>query len=290
MKFSVIIPTYNRLESLKRTLSSIFRQDFREYEVIVVNDGSADGTHSYLSSLASEGKIKYHSHSNSGLAATRKAGLQYASGEFVAFTDDDCVLPNDWLKQYYHLFKNSNADVIGGPTQTGDPSNPCADVNDFINNYFKSKLNSARRNMPYLTGNNIAFRRVSLDKVGGPDPAFRMGAEDRDLIFRLSRAGEKIVFAPDIIITHFNNSTFKQFVRHQFVQGKGSYIYYTHTENRAGGKPAPIPLKVYLGLLIVPFRSRGLIRAFTLLFLIIVAQLSVTFGFIVNFLRGKRIS
>ncbi|MBA4313406.1 MAG: hypothetical protein C0417_12350 [Chlorobiaceae bacterium] len=289
MKFSVIIPTYNRFESLKRTLSSIFQQDFGEYEIIVVNDGSSDGTHEYLLSISSKHKIKYHHHQNSGLAATRKAGLQYATGEFVAFTDDDCVLPKDWLKKYYHLFQNSNASVIGGPTKTGDPSNPCADANDFINNYFKSKLNSARRNTPYLTGNNIAFRRTSLEKVGGPDPVFRMGAEDRDLIFRLSRAGEKIVFAPDIIITHFNNSNFKQFVRHQFVQGKGSYIYYTHTQNRDGGKPTPIPLKVYLGLLFAPFRSRGLLRAFTLLFLIIVAQFSVTLGFFIYFLRGKRI-
>jgi glycosyltransferase involved in cell wall biosynthesis len=287
--FSVIVPTYNRLESLKRTIESLFSQQFPDFEIIVVNDGSSDGTHNYLTSLASQGKIKYHHHANSGLAATRKAGLKFATGEFIAFTDDDCRLPADWLSKYYDLFQNSNAGVIGGPTQTGDLKNPCADTNDFINNYFKKVLNGIRNTTPYLTGNNIAFRRSSLEKVGGPDPLFRMGAEDRDLLFRLHHAGEKILLDPENVIEHFNNATFKQFVKHQFVQGKGSYLYYTHTAKQAGKKPPNIPLTSYIGLLFAPFRSRTIGRAIIIFSLIIIAQVSVTIGLISSFLRGKSI-
>lgn len=287
MIFSVVIPTFNRLESLKRTVQSVLAQDFPQFELIVVNDGGSDGTDSYLTGLASKGMIKYHSHPNSGLAATRRAGLQYAAGEYVAFTDDDCVLPADWLKKYHEIFQNSNVGVIGGATRTGDPSNPCADANDFINNYFKARINTDPRNTPYLTGNNIAFRRLALMKVGGPDPEFRMGAEDRDLVFRLERSGEKIIFVPDIVIDHYNNATLRGFVRHQYVQGRGSHAYYASTKGRAGARPKPIPVKIYLGLLFAPFGSRRPLRALALFSLIIIAQVAVTAGFIRSVFAGK---
>jgi GT2 family glycosyltransferase len=287
MTFSVIVPTYNRLSQLKKTLTSLFGQSYTSYEIIVVNDGGSDGSHEYLQDLSSQGKIKYYHHANSGLAATRKAGLQYAEGTFVAFTDDDCVLPPDWLHKLYDWFTDDSVAGVGGPTQTGDPLNPYADVNDFINNYFKSRLNSRAGQDPYLTGNNVAFRRSALEKVGGPDPKFRMGAEDRDLLLRIHRAGGKIIYDPAIVIEHYNNSNFYGFVRHQFVQGKGSYLFYTNTKKSSGCRPTPIPLKVYTGLLLSPFSSRPFPRALFLSVLIILAQVSVTAGFFSALLKKQ---
>src|SRR6266478_6514140 len=100
MLFSVIVPTYNRLNLLKKTLESISRQDMRNFETIVVNDGSTDGTHEYLTALASEKQIKYLFHENRGPSVSRDEGIRNSGGTFIAFTDDDCIVPPNWLQSF----------------------------------------------------------------------------------------------------------------------------------------------------------------------------------------------
>src|SRR5713101_8429721 len=168
MTFSVIVPTYNRLNLLKNTLESLYRQDYADFEIIVVNDGSTDGTDEFLASLAMQNKISYLKHPNQGLAATRTAGLGVAAGEYIAFTDDDCVVPVTWLRTLKEAFQQETVAGIGGATHTGDRKNPSAEANDMINNFFKRKLNTGGSRCPYFTGNNMAFKKSSLLRVGGP--------------------------------------------------------------------------------------------------------------------------
>ncbi len=276
MFFSVIVPTYNRLQLLKQTLQSLFDQTIDTYEIIVVNDGSTDGSHEYLSEMAGSRRIRYFHHPNSGLAATRSLGLRFASGTHVAFTDDDCIVPRDWLEKLSADFRDQEAAGIGGPTRTGNPSNLYAEANDFINNYFKFAL--SRSGVPYLTGNNVAYTRKILDEVGGPDPRFRMGAEDRDLLYRVSRQG-RIHFDPSLVVEHFNDARFFSYARHQFEQGVGSYLYYT-LNRRLGEMPPPIPARLYWGLVRHAFSTRPLGRAISLVWLIVLAQVCVLAGFL----------
>jgi len=278
--FSVIVPTYNRLSLLKRTLESLFEQELKDFEIIVVNDGGSDGTEAYMRPLADGARVRYYAHANSGLAATRRLGLQYAKGEFIAFTDDDCVVPNDWLKKLAALFQQTGIAGAGGATRTGNPANPYAEVNDMMNNYFKSLLSAA--DVPFLTGNNIAYRRSALEKAGGPDPRFRMGAEDRDLLFRVVRSGGTVLFDPSIVVDHYNDADFRRYVKHQFEFGKGSYLYYT--VNRSTRQ---IPPGVYLGLLLHPFRTHAFGRALRLTLLVVLAQVAVIAGFITAALAGN---
>src|SRR5689334_2868499 len=97
--FSVIVPTYNRVALLAKTLESLFRQEYPDVEIIVVNDGSSDGTDAYLTDLASQGRIVYAKHLNSGPSVARHLGMTKAKGDLIAFTDDDCVAPPDWLSR-----------------------------------------------------------------------------------------------------------------------------------------------------------------------------------------------
>lgn len=278
MTFSVIVATYNRMVSLRRTLESLQRQEFRDFEVVVVNDGSTDRTDEYMMSIAKEQNIAYLSHPNQGLAATRSAGLQVVRGEYVAFTDDDCEVPPKWLTLMFETFAREHVSGIGGAAVTGDPSNPYAEANDMINNYFKAALNRDPRRAPYFTGNNMAFTRSSLLKVGGPDRRFRMGAEDRDLVHRLHSSGETLRYLDTLLITHYNDADLWRFIVHQYDQGKGSYLFYT-THSVAGKKPISIPASVYLGLLSHPFKTRSFGRAVVLFLLVIAAQCSVAIGF-----------
>jgi glycosyltransferase involved in cell wall biosynthesis len=103
-RFSVVIPTRNRLGSLKKALETVFAQDYPpdRFEVIVVNDGSVDGTWEYLQRVQAErpawtvtlvdlGK-------NHGIPFARNAGVRASSGEIIAFIDDDCIASANWLK------------------------------------------------------------------------------------------------------------------------------------------------------------------------------------------------
>lgn len=287
MKISVIVPTYNRCTLLKRTLESLFRQTYSDYEIIVVNDGSSDGTDEYLQNLASEGKIIYHRHQNSGLAATRKAGLSFASGEVIAFTDDDCVLPSDWLTTIAQKFEQSGVAGVGGATRTGNTHNIYAVAIDCMQNYFKQVINTDGVAVPFLTGNNVAYKRSSLEKVGGPDPRFRMGAEDRDLTFRVAQTGEKLLYDPHLVVEHYNDSTFWKFLKHQYDFGIGSYLFYTHTAG-FGKRPSRMPLTVYLGLLFSPFRSK-LKNAFLISVLLLLSQIATAVGLFVAAVAGKKL-
>ena len=278
MTFSVIVPTYNRVALLKNTLESLYRQDFSDFEIIVVNDGSTDGTDEYLKTIAAKKNIKYIQQINQGLAATRSAGLQAASGTYVAFTDDDCVAPNDWLQRLYEIFQQQEAVCVGGACITGNPENPCAGANDMMQNYFKEVSNRNTEGVPFFTGNNVAYTRAVLEQVGGPDKRFRMGAEDRDLLYRVSMTGGKIVYAPSIAIQHFNDANFWKFLCHQYDFGKGSYLYYSVTAS-SGRTPTAFSPSVYAGLFLHPFKSRSIGRAVVLFMLIVLAQAAVTAGY-----------
>lgn len=276
--FSVIVPTYNRLALLSKTLESLFRQEHPDFEVIVSDDGSTDGTDAYLDKLAADLRIIHVRHANLGPSVSRRLGLDRARGEFVAFTDDDCIVPPDWLSRFSTKFDDTAVAGVGGPTETGNPESLFATANDQINNYFKSALNGRPGLAPYLTSNNVAYRKIALERAGGHDPRFRMGAEDRDLDYRIVQSGGKILFDTANVVLHFNDADLSGFVRHQFHQGRGSHLYYS-VARKGASRPPTIPIGAYLGLLGSPFAKFPLVRAFAVSLLIIVAQCAVAAGF-----------
>jgi glycosyltransferase involved in cell wall biosynthesis len=284
--FSVIVPTYNRVSLLANTIDSLLRQDYAEAEIIVVNDGSSDGTEAYLSGLASEGKVIALTVPNGGPSVARRAGLTKARGEFVAFTDDDCVVPPGWLTAFSRVFEDPTVAGIGGPTETGNPENIFAVTNDLINNHFKEVLNGRPGAAPYLTSNNVAYRRGALERAGGHDTRFHTGAEDRDLDYRIAAAGGRLVYSSSVRIRHFNDSDLRAFLSHQFRQGRGSFLYYSVDRDGAPA-PDPIPLQAYLSLLVAPFRILPTHRALAAATLIILAQGSIVAGFVSALVKGK---
>ncbi len=106
LMFSIIIPTYNRLESLKIALNSVLTQSYKNYEIIVIDDGSFDGTKEYIESLHNE-NIIYLWQKNSGLpSVARNAGILLSKGEWVAFLDSDDFWYQDKLLEVYKEIKN----------------------------------------------------------------------------------------------------------------------------------------------------------------------------------------
>lgn len=103
-KISVVIPTYNHLSRLKLTLASIDVQkmDADKFEVIIVNDGSTDGSAEYLKKRKAEWNLRVVNQRNAGRAAARNRGALEAQGETVLFCDDDCILSPDFIAAHYH--------------------------------------------------------------------------------------------------------------------------------------------------------------------------------------------
>ena len=287
--FSIVVPTYNRLPLLKRTVESLFKIEYPSFEIIVVSDGSTDGTHEYVSSLSETGKIVFLQQQNQGPAMARNLGIDHAKGDCIAFTDDDCIVPADWLTKFSERFAQSGASGIGGSSRTGDSSNIFAVANDLIVNFFKEALNF-RPGMatPFLTSNNAAYTKSSLEKIGGFHEDFKRGAEERDLNFRLACAGEKLIYDPEIVIDHYNDADFSAFVKHQFEQGRGSYVLYRNARRQPGSKHDSIPASVYIRLMLRPFSVYPPGRALALSALMVLTQIIITFGFLAQAVSGKK--
>lgn len=113
IKVSVIIPVYNTAEYLSDALNSITHQSLCEIEIIVVNDGSTDGSLEILERLASsDSRIQIYSQDNKGQSVARNLGLKYASGEFIYFMDSDDILEKEALLKCYQKCKNDDLDLV----------------------------------------------------------------------------------------------------------------------------------------------------------------------------------
>lgn len=109
---SIIIPTHNRLKMLKRAIYSVENQTFKNYEIIIISDGSTDGTNDYLCSIKNE-KIKFHiNESSKGASGARNIGLEHAKGDYIAFLDDDDEWFENHLELLFKKLSNSN-DKVG---------------------------------------------------------------------------------------------------------------------------------------------------------------------------------
>jgi len=119
---SIIIPTYNTAPYIADTLDSVFAQTFRDYEVIVINDGSPDTTELERVITGYRDRIHYIVQPNRGLSAARNAGIVVARGEFVALLDSDDVWESNYLAHQLHVLRTNGYDVVyPNATTFGDP-------------------------------------------------------------------------------------------------------------------------------------------------------------------------
>ena len=114
-KISVVIPTFNHLSRLKLTLASmdIQKMDVNKFEVIIVNDGSTDGSAEYLKERKAEWNLRVINQKNGGRAAARNRGALEADGEYILFCDDDCILSPNFIEAHYHHQKEHSRILHG---------------------------------------------------------------------------------------------------------------------------------------------------------------------------------
>jgi len=187
MLFSVIIPTYNRAELLRIALDSVFAQTFTDYEVIVIDDGSTDGTWEELQPLGS--RIHVLRQQNAGPGAARNLGVAQARGDYVAFLDsDDLWFPWTLLVFDILIQKNATPSILAAKVLEFRRDADTASVRDQMPDaeYYSDYYGSATKHYSIGVGMTIV-RRDQFSKVGGFVEK-RINAEDHDLIMRLGTA------------------------------------------------------------------------------------------------------
>lgn len=192
---SVIVPTFNRSDLLKDTLSALTEQDMPlgTYEVIVVDNASTDDTVSLLVQTAAASPVPFtgiRSTRNRGPACSRNAGILHARGKIVAFTDSDCVPTQWWLRSIVAAF-----DEGAGAVQGRTVAHP-AQAQPLFNHFIETLEFDAS----YSTS-NVAYLREAVIGAGGFDPGCSYW-EDVDLGWRVHRGGWRTVFSEDALVYH----------------------------------------------------------------------------------------
>jgi GT2 family glycosyltransferase len=194
-KFSIVIPTYNRLDFLKQALSSVWTQAYTDYEVIVVDDGSNDGTGEYLHDLRS--KLRILSQPNGGPGAARNIGMREAHGEYIAFLDSDDL----WFPWTLGIFaraiqEHRQPHILGGKLLDFTDVVELLHIrqHSYQTAWFTDYIASSHR--PYVLGSGTCvLNRASLAGVKFLED--RLNAEDHDLALQLgTRLGFVQIIAP----------------------------------------------------------------------------------------------
>jgi glycosyltransferase involved in cell wall biosynthesis len=215
---SVVIPTHNKQDLLVRTLSALARQTLPgvEWEVIVVNDGSTDGTERVLaeSELAKTHRLQVvRPAQNVGRAAARNLGLRHAAGRWILFLDDDILAPPQLLATHLSVLEaNPGCGTIGHVTTAAELID--SPHFHYIDSRGVAKIKTGVVPARYFVTQNAAVPRQPLLEIGGFDESFAAyGMEDMEVAFRLEdRHG--IVFLPirSPVPTHVHHHTFAQYL------------------------------------------------------------------------------
>ena len=224
MRFSVVIPTYNRPERLQGCLEGFTRLDHPSWELIVVNDGGATSFSAIDEALRARLPLRTIDAPHAGPAAARNAGARLASGEFLAFTDDDCIPEPDWLQALERGFAEQRCDALGGSALNPYPESVPAVTWELYLDFLREYFQDASGNGLMLPSNNVAFRREVFWSVNGFDESFPLAAaEDVDLAYRIVQAGHKQRYYDPAQVWHHHRSTARGYLRQQFRYGRGTF-------------------------------------------------------------------
>jgi glycosyltransferase involved in cell wall biosynthesis len=206
-EISVVVPTYNRLDTLAHVIPTLLAQDLpaSEFEVLVCDSNSTDGTAEYLAGVHAEHpNIRHLPGAYTGRAMARNAGIDAAQGDVVLFNDSDILASPDLLSQHLrHHRERTDVAVVGLEVQVKDLEDYAFKRDHPEERGFLHK--STRKTLPwlyFLTG-NASVRRDDLLRVGKFDESFTgYGHEDLELGYRLQRAGITILYEPNAVNYH----------------------------------------------------------------------------------------
>jgi glycosyltransferase involved in cell wall biosynthesis len=220
---SIIVPAKNAQETIKKCIDSLLNLDYPNYEVIIVNDGSNDATLKLLAEYSQKIKIINNSLSL-GPAQSRNIAAQIAKGEYLAFTDADCIVEKNWLKELRAGFTTYDIVSVGGrqeipndETVFGRRISLFLKKVGFISDYMhrgKTRIILVNHNASC----NVIYRKDIFLRAGGFLEGLWPG-EDVEIDYRLRKKGYKLVFNPEAIVYHYRQKDLKSFIKMMYGYG-----------------------------------------------------------------------
>ncbi len=218
-RISVIVCSYNGARTIRDCFEGLLTLEYPNFEVIVVDDGSTDGT----AAMAHEYGFRLISTENRGLSSARNTGLAAATGEIVAYIDDDAWPDPHWLMYLAATFLSTDHVGVGGPNIPPGGDGPIAEC---VANAPGGPVHVllSDREAEHIPGCNMAFRRTALEAIGGFDPQFRTAGDDVDLCWRLQQQGWTIGFSPGAMVWHHRRNSIRTYWKQQQGYGKAEAL------------------------------------------------------------------
>lgn len=218
-RISVVVCSYNGAATIRDCLDGLSKLAYPDYEVIVVDDGSTDAT----AAVANEYDVRVISTENRGLASARNTGMEAATGEIIAYTDDDARPDPDWLAYLAAVFLRSDHAGVGGPNIAPPGDGPIADC---VANAPGGPVHVLLTDdlAEHIPGCNMAFRLDRLRSIGGFDPRYRAAGDDVDVCWRLQDRGWTLGFSPAAMVWHHRRNSVKAYWRQQRGYGQAEAL------------------------------------------------------------------
>ena len=209
-RISVVVCSYNGAETIEETLVALTKLNYPDYEVIVVDDGSTDAT----AEIARKYDVCLIQSENKGLSNARNLGMEAATGEIIAYIDDDAYPDPDWLKFLAAGFMGSDHAGIGGPNiappgdglvADGVAHAPGGPVHVLLSDEIAE----------HIPGCNMAYRLDRLQAIGGFDVRFKVAGDDVDICWRLQERGWTLGFSPAAVVWHHRRRSIRAYWKQQ---------------------------------------------------------------------------
>ena len=215
MKYSFIIPVYNRPEEVDELLDSLTHQTFRDFEVLVIEDGSAIPCKDIVEKYDDLLSIKYFVKPNSGPGQTRNYGAERAEGEYLLILDSDCIVPPTYLEAVEAELNRESADAFGGPDRAHSSfSDIQKAINYAMTSFFTTGgIRGGKKKMDklYPRSFNMGVRAEAYQALGGFSK-MRFG-EDIDFSIRIFKNGYRCRLFPEAWVWHKRRTDFRKFFK-----------------------------------------------------------------------------
>lgn len=219
VRFSVIVPVYNRIDEVRDLLDSLSRQTLRNFEVVIVEDGSTDRCQAEAESVENL-RVRYFYKENEGRSIARNYGMERAAGDYFIFFDSDCVIPEDYFAVLSRELDAKPVDCFGGPDSAHSSFTSTQKAINFAMTSFLTTggIRGGKMSLEKFVPRtfNMGFSRRVYERVGG----FReMFSEDIDMSTRIRNAGFSIALIRPAYVYHKRRVDFRKFLRQVYVFG-----------------------------------------------------------------------
>jgi len=218
-RITVVCCSYNGASTIRDTLEGLKALTYPNFEVIVVNDGSKDDT----PKIAAEYDVRLISTENRGLSNARNTGWQEATGEIVAYIDDDAYPDPHWLHFLAWRFMHTDFVGVGGPNIAPPGDGPIADC---VANAPGGPVHVLLSDIEaeHIPGCNMAFRREALAAIDGFDARYRAAGDDVDVCWRLQHNGGRLGFHAGAMDWHHRRNSLQMYWKQQQGYGKAEAL------------------------------------------------------------------